>query len=120
MTERILAIEDDPGIATVLRRGLQLAGFEVTLVGDVAGGREAWGAGGFDLVLLDVMLPDGDGIALLSELRSTGDRTPVVLLTALEEADLRDRAQAAGASAHLAKPFAYADLLTCVRRFVAA
>lgn len=119
MTPRILAIEDDPGISGVLRRGLGVAGFQITFADDLASGREAWAAGAFDLVLLDVMLPDGDGISLLGERRASGDRTPVVLLTAREEADLRDRALAAGATAHLAKPFAFADLVACVRRYTA-
>jgi DNA-binding response OmpR family regulator len=62
------------------------------------------------------MLVDGDGIDLLSERRAAGDATPVVLISARDEADLRDRAHAAGATAYLKKPFAYADLVACVER----
>ena len=58
-----------------------------------------------------------DGGALLTARRDRGDRTPAVLLTAREEADLRDRATAAGADAYLAKPFAYPELLACIARF---
>jgi DNA-binding response OmpR family regulator len=111
---RILAVEDDLGIRRLLERGLRLAGHQVVTAEDVATGRTAWESGGYDVVLLDVMLPDGDGIALLDERRSAGDRTPAVLLTAREEGELSERAHAAGASAHLAKPFAYAELLRCL------
>lgn len=111
MSPRILVVEDDPGVRSVLERGLRLAGHEVTMTEDAAGGRAAWMGGTFDLVLLDVMLPDGDGIALLTERRMTGDATPTILVTAREESELHQRAVAAGATDYLAKPFAYADLL---------
>ena len=67
-------------------------------------------------MLLDVMLPDGNGLDLLNERRDGADATPVVLLTAREEAELRQRASAAGATVYLPKPFAYAELLACVNR----
>jgi DNA-binding response OmpR family regulator len=111
VSARILVIEDDPGVRRVLERGLLLAGHEATMAEDVAGGRAAWVDGSFDLVLLDVMLPDGDGIALLIERRSDGDVTPTILLTAREESELHQRAVAAGATDYLAKPFVYEDLL---------
>lgn len=121
MTEsaRILVVEDDRGVATMLQRGLGIAGHRVTVADGAAAARIAWTAGTFDLVLLDVMLPDGDGIELLAERRAAGDDVPAVLLTAREEAELRERADRAGAAAYVPKPFAYADLLEVVRRFVA-
>ena len=115
---RILVVEDDRGIATMLERGLRIAGHRVTVADGAAAARAAWTAGTFDLVLLDVMLPDGDGIDLLAERRATGDEVPAVLLTAREEAELHERADRAGATAYLPKPFAYADLLEVVRRVV--
>ena len=115
---RILVIEDDSGIRGMLERGLRLAGHEATLVADLEGGRNAWTGTRFDLVLLDVMLPDGDGIDLLAERRAVGDSTPTVLITAREEAELRDRAKVAGASAVLPKPFSYGDLVSCIERLV--
>jgi two-component system, OmpR family, response regulator QseB len=111
MSARILVVEDDPGVRRVLERGLRLAGHVVTMTEDVAGGRAAWAGGTFDLVLLDVMLPDGDGIALLTERRLAGDATPTILVTAREESELHQRAVAAGATDYLAKPFVYTDLL---------
>ena len=116
MSARILVVEDDPRVRAVLERGLALAGHQTTLTEDLAGGRAAWAAGAFDLVLLDVMLPDGDGLALLGERRGVGDDTPTILLTAREESELHQRATAAGATDYLAKPFAYADLLARVER----
>ena len=118
MTCRILAIEDDRGIRAVLERGLRMAGHEVVLADTLAVARAAWTSDdAYDLVLLDVMLPDGDGLALLRERRAAGDLTPTVLLTAREEAELGGRAADAGADAYLPKPFAYRDLLACIDRF---
>ena len=114
---RVLAVEDDAGIASVLRRGLGLAGHDTTIVATASAAREAWERDDFGIVLLDVMLPDGDGLDLLAERRAAGDRTPVILLTAREEAELEARAVATGAAGHLAKPFAYQELLSCVERF---
>ncbi|HEX2221607.1 MAG TPA: response regulator [Candidatus Limnocylindria bacterium] len=113
---RILAIEDDAGIGAVLRRGLALAGHEVSVAPDGTAGRRAWNTGKWDLVLLDVMLPDADGLEILAEQRARGDSTPVVLLTAREEVDLGGSSLAAGATDHLRKPFAYEDLLAHVDR----
>lgn len=116
MSARVLVVEDDPGVRAVLERGLRLAGHVPTMTSDLAGGRAAWGAQDFDLVLLDVMLPDGQGLTLLAERRDAGDVTPALLLTAREESELHQRAVAAGATDYLAKPFAYADLLAHVER----
>ena len=115
---RILVVEDDPGIATMLERGLRLAGHDVVTAGSLTAARSSWERGTFALALVDVMLPDGDGIDLIAERRAAGDGTPAVLLTAREEAELRERADRAGASAYLPKPFAYADLLACVERLI--
>ena len=115
MSARILVIEDDGGILAMLDRGLHVAGHLAAFAGDLASARHAW-TDDYDIVLLDVMLPDGNGLDLLAERRSIGDRTPVVLLSAREEGELRERAASAGADEFLAKPFAYADLLACIER----
>jgi DNA-binding response OmpR family regulator len=116
----MLVVEDDRGIAVMLDRGLRLAGHRVTIAGSVRDARLAWDLGRFDLVLLDVMLPDGDGIELLAERRAVGDQVPAVLLTAREEGELRERADRAGATAYLPKPFAWADLLRLINRVMRA
>lgn len=113
---RILVVEDDRGIATMLERGLRVAGHRSIIVGGVEEARTGWTDGRFDLVLLDVMLPDGDGIELLAERRAAGDQVPAVLLTAREEGELHERAERAGATAYLPKPFAWADLLQLIDR----
>jgi DNA-binding response OmpR family regulator len=111
MSARILVIEDDPRIRRIIDRGLRLAGHLPTMATDLAAGRAQWMPQAFDLVVLDVMLPDGNGLSLLAERRVAGDETPVLLLSAREESELHQRAVAAGAEGYLAKPFAYQDLL---------
>ena len=113
---RVLLIEDDPKIARVIQRGLGLKNIEVIVAEDGLAGRDAWVAGGFDLILLDVMLPGVDGISLCAERRAAGDTTPVILLTARGEDAARERGMAAGASDYITKPFAYADLAARVLR----
>lgn len=115
---RILVIEDDPGVRGVLDRGLRLAGYEPRFAEDVATARTVWAAHPWSLVLLDVMLPDGDGLALLAERRDAGDATPVVVVSAREEAELAERASAAGVDASVGKPFAYEELIATIRRLV--
>jgi DNA-binding response OmpR family regulator len=119
MSARVLVIEDDQRIGALLTRGLRLAGHLPTVASDRSSGRDAWAAEPFDVVILDVMLPDGDGLELLAERRATGDDTPVLILSAREESELRDRAIAAGATANLSKPFAYDDLLGQLERLTA-
>jgi DNA-binding response OmpR family regulator len=108
---RILLVEDDPKIARIVERGLVLKDLEVVVAEDGLTGRDLWSKGGFDLVLLDVMLPGMNGIDLCSERRATGDTTPVILLTARGEEEIQERGVAAGVTDYISKPFAYADLL---------
>jgi DNA-binding response OmpR family regulator len=115
MRTRILVVEDDPGIRAVLERGLALAGHLPTFAGDIASARRAWSDGSFDLILLDVMLPDGDGLDLLSARREAGDTTPAIVLSAREETELRSRARVAGVTASLPKPFVYEELVATIR-----
>jgi DNA-binding response OmpR family regulator len=119
VSARVLVVEDDERIGAMLVRGLRLAGHLPTLAVDRATGARVWAAQPFDVVILDVMLPDGDGLELLAQRRATGDETPVLILSAREESELRDRAIAAGATANLSKPFAYDDLLGHLERLTA-
>lgn len=115
---RILVIEDDDRIAGILVRGLELKGFAVEVAEDGNSGRDAWSTGAFDIVLLDVMLPGIDGVSLCAERRAAGDTTPVLLLTARNEEELRERGLAAGANDYVSKPFAYADLIERIERLL--
>jgi DNA-binding response OmpR family regulator len=122
---RILVVEDDEPIAAVLVNGLTLAGYDVEAVADAETARDRLdemaatdGASGPSCaaIVLDVMLPGQDGIAFCAALRAGGDQTPVLLLTARDEPGIRIAGSAAGASAMLAKPFAYAELLALLGR----
>lgn len=114
--KRVLLIEDDVKIAQIVQRGLHLKGLEVVVAEDGVAGRAAWRDGAFDLVLLDVMLPELDGITLCAEQRRAGDTTPVIMLTARSEEEVRARSAAAGANGYISKPFAYAELVQAIFR----
>lgn len=118
MSLRILVVEDDPPIANVLERGLGLAGYEVEVAEDGRSGLVRWADGGWSAIVLDVMLPGMDGVAVCGARRAEGDRTPVLMLTARDDEGLRDAARVAGADAFLTKPFAYADLLATLARIM--
>lgn len=115
---RVLVIEDDAGIARLLRRSLGFKGIETTVAEDGFAARRAWKSGGFDLVLLDVTLPELDGIDLCAERRAAGDETPVILLTARDEGEIRERAAAASVTDYIGKPFSYEDLISRVERYL--
>src|SRR5262245_7960317 len=114
MSKRILIVEDEPKTAAYLERGLVENGFEVVASCDGEEGLQKALAGGFDLIVLDVMLPERDGWSILAELRRAGDRTPVLFLTARD--DVRDRVKGLrlGADDYLVKPFAFAELMARV------
>ncbi len=113
---RVLVVEDDRPIASVLERGLAIAGYEVTIAEDGPTGLARWADGGWSAVVLDMMLPGLDGLAVCATRRAAGDRTPVLLLTARDDERLREAASDAGADAFLTKPFAYAELLATLER----
>lgn len=112
---RILVVEDDPVLIDGLKVGLGLAGATVDDVTTCADARAALATGRFDAVVLDVMLPDGSGLDVLAALRAQGDATPVLLLTALDEAPDRVRGLDGGADDYLGKPFDLDELNARVR-----
>ena len=115
---RILVVEDDARVAASVRTGLERAGFEVDIAAD---GREALSAAhamDYDAMVLDVMLPGQDGIAVSKSLRKAGKETPILMLTALDEVDERVRGLDAGADDYVAKPFAMAELVARVKALV--
>jgi two-component system, OmpR family, response regulator RegX3 len=111
---RILLIEDEESISEPLERALGREGFDVAVASTAAEGRERFRAARPDLVLLDVMLPDGDGRDILREIRDTS-RTPVVMLTARGEELERVLGLELGADDYVTKPFSSAELAARVR-----
>jgi len=106
----ILVVEDEPTIATGLKDDLELDGYHVDVAGDGAAAIEAIAGKSYDLVLLDVMLPKKDGFSVCRELRASGVRTPIILLTARgEEAD-KIRGLNLGADDYVTKPFSPREL----------
>ncbi|WP_111412994.1 response regulator [Billgrantia lactosivorans] len=112
---RLLVVEDDPLIARSLEQALTPLGNTVEAFTRHADASAALRHDRFDLVLLDLGLPDGDGLALLGELRERGDTTPVLILTARDGIDDRVRGLDLGADDYLAKPFSLVELEARVR-----
>ena len=112
---RILVVEDDPVLANGLKIGLGLAGATVDLAETCADARAALETTAYDAVVLDVMLPDGSGLSVLKAMRSGKDRTPVLLLTALDEVSDRIAGLDTGADDYLGKPFDLDELAARVR-----
>ncbi|MDP2118557.1 MAG: response regulator transcription factor [Hoeflea sp.] len=102
---RILVIEDDAVLLDGLKVGLGLSGFAVDTVNTISDAFEALASDRFDAIVLDRMLPDGSGLDLLRTIRSGGNRTPVLLLTAKDEVTDRIDGLDAGADDYLGKPF---------------
>jgi len=112
---KILYVEDDPEARGFVCRALRDAGHEVEAASRAAEGRAAAERGGYDLLVLDVGLPDGSGFELLEALRARGIATPVLVLTARGEVSLRIRGLDLGADDYLTKPFALAELQARIR-----
>ena len=112
---RILVVDDEPAVREALERILRLEGFEVEMACD---GREAvrsQATAPADAVLLDVLMPHLDGLEVCRRMRDTGDRTPVLMLTARDEVGDRVAGLEAGADDYLPKPFALEELLARLR-----
>jgi two-component system OmpR family response regulator len=112
---RVLVVEDEPKMASLLRRGLAERGDVVEVVDTGAAATAVAGASEFDAILLDVMLPDIDGFEVCRRLRRGRVWTPVLMLTARN--DVRDRIEGldSGADDYLPKPFAFEELLARLR-----
>jgi DNA-binding response OmpR family regulator len=111
----VLLVEDDQVLAKVLVRGLAEEGHAVDHAATVAAGTEAHAVNSYDLVVLDLGLPDGDGVALCRALRESGSTTPVLMLTARDALSDKVAGLDAGADDYLTKPFAYPELAARVR-----
>ncbi|ANY06024.1 response regulator transcription factor [Pseudonocardia sp. HH130630-07] len=115
MTDRILVAEDEPRIASFVKKGLSGAGFHVTVVPDGPGVRDHALTGGFDLLVLDIGLPGMDGFDVLRRLRASGSTIPVIILTARDSVHDTVAGLTGGADDYMAKPFQFEELLARVR-----
>ncbi|MFN8520096.1 MAG: response regulator transcription factor [Chloroflexota bacterium] len=112
---RALVVEDEHALGDAVRTALSRDGWAVDLVGDGTSAL-AWGETyPYDLVVLDLVIPPPDGIAVCQGLRGLGYRGPIIMLTALDEVEDRVRGLDAGADDYLPKPFAMAELLARTR-----
>ncbi|MCK5750060.1 response regulator [Oricola sp.] len=107
---RILLIEDDTILGAAVRDQIAADGYSVDWVGRLDAAGDALATTVYDLLLLDLMLPDGRGIPFLKMLRGRGDVTPVIILTALDQVSDRIEGLNAGADDYLVKPFDLAEL----------
>jgi DNA-binding response OmpR family regulator len=112
---RILLVEDDAPIAEVVGRGLRAAGYVVDVAEDGNRGLEMARAGGYGLVVLDLMLPGTSGYEVCDELRGGGVSVPILMLTARDGVRDRVRGLDSGADDYLVKPFEFEELMARVR-----
>lgn len=112
---RILLVEDEVPIREGLGELFKSQGYDVVALGDGLSALEQAAAGSFDVVILDIMLPGMDGLGVLSHLRSRGDHTPVLLLTAKGAEEDIVRGLEAGADDYVPKPFGIHELLARVK-----
>ncbi len=112
---RILVIEDDRKIANALTKGLRAERYAVDVVHNGEEGEELAFINEYDLIILDIMLPGQDGLATCSNLRQNNIKTPILMLTALDDVDDRIRGLDTGADDYLGKPFHIGELLARIR-----
>src|SRR4051812_23191747 len=112
---RALLVEDDATIADFVVRGLREAGFAVDHAADGEAGLARALEAPYDAAIVDLMLPQRDGLSLIEELRRRGIATPVLILSARRSVDDRVRGLQTGGDDYLTKPFAFAELLARVQ-----
>ncbi len=112
---KLLIIEDESKIGEYLKQGLAEAGFMVDLAQNGLDGHHQAMTESYDLIILDIMLPDINGWTILKSLREAGHNLPVLFLTARDTVDDRVRGLELGADDYLVKPFAFSELLARVR-----
>jgi two-component system copper resistance phosphate regulon response regulator CusR len=115
---KILVVEDEVKTGDYIKQGLVESGFVVELVRTGLDGHHKAMIGDYELIILDVMLPDIDGWKILSSLRESNNHTPVLFLTARDHVNDRVKGLELGADDYLVKPFAFAELLARVRTLI--
>src|SRR5689334_2775396 len=114
-TMRVLVIEDNPKMAAGLQRGLREHGFAVDAARSGMEGEEMAASGVYDVILLDLLLPDCDGLEICRNMRRRGIRSKVLMLTALGSTEDKINGLDSGADDYLAKPFQFNELLARMR-----
>jgi DNA-binding response OmpR family regulator len=112
---RILLVEDEAKVARFIKEGLTAEGYEVEIASDGKAGEKKAREGGFNLILLDVLLPKKNGFEVLHALREEGVRTPILMLTARTETEDIVQGLDHGADDYLTKPFAFNELVARIR-----
>jgi two-component system response regulator MprA len=112
---RILVVDDEPQLRRALERALKLEGYEVGLAVDGDEALTEVASSPYDAIVLDVLMPNRDGLSACRELRERGDRTPVLMLTARDAVQDRVDGLDAGADDYVVKPFALEELLARLR-----
>jgi DNA-binding response OmpR family regulator len=112
---QVLLVEDDPALGRGLNVNLELQSYQVQWVRDLRSARLAREKKAFDLVVLDLGLPDGNGIEFLREIRKTDSKTPVVILTAQTDEDSVVEGLQSGANDYVRKPFGNKELLARIK-----
>ncbi|MCQ6958543.1 response regulator transcription factor [Mucilaginibacter aquariorum] len=112
---KILLIEDEPGLVSVILRGLTTAGMEVSVAADGKMGLEMAQTHNFDVIILDIMLPGMNGIQVCKEIRKQDDAVAILMLTALSSTENIVTGLNSGADDYLAKPFKFAELEARIR-----
>lgn len=115
---RLLVVDDEKSLQTVIGKELTREGYSVDLCGDGNEALDYIAAGEYDCIVLDVMLPGKNGIAVLKELRDAGNFTPVLLLTAMDAVGDRVKGLDSGADDYLVKPFSFDELFARIRVLV--
>jgi two-component system, OmpR family, copper resistance phosphate regulon response regulator CusR len=112
---RVLLVEDDRSLADIVVDGMREQHLAVAVAANAREGRERAELGDYDVIVLDVMLPDGSGFELCAWIRAHGIATPILMLTARDAVDDRVLGLEAGADDYLTKPFAFRELVARVR-----
>jgi two-component system copper resistance phosphate regulon response regulator CusR len=115
---RLLLVEDELDIQSFLRHSLEDAGYQVEAAGDGRTAEQLAIEGVFDILIVDLGLPDQDGISLILRLRQLGVKAPVLILSARRSVDDRVRGLEQGGDDYLTKPFALAELLARLRNLL--
>ncbi len=111
----VLVVDDEPAVRRALERALALERYDIALAADGEQALDALAANPADAVILDIAMPGVDGLEVCRRMRRAGDRTPVLMLTALDAIDDRVRGLDAGADDYLVKPFALRELQARLR-----